>query len=447
MTRKFVIFALAFFFSISGTTRAQETNELKLTLPQAIQLALKQNKNLQLARLNVLESGAKKAITRSNYFPHIKNESLLLHVTELAGVKIPAGAFGHQPTTGPIPENPLILSQGGLTSYTSGTGLTQPLTQLFKIHEADRAAQADLNISRIKVDEAENNIALKTRQLYFAILITQSKQKAAAEELTATMLKGQETREAVERGRALDAAILESHASELEARQTALTLELQIHDLTLSLNDLMGIPLETKLTLTESDEQQSIPFSRQDARKIAMQHSPEIREAKEIVRKAKAGLSAAKEEYIPDITALARYSYQDGVPLLARNFGTFGVNFSFEIFDGGKRYEEVRASRIRLTQAETNLARLEEDIIVQVETAYDKVEQLRSLVAVTQEALKVRAEAARIANEQFQEDAALASVRDSAKAKLSSARATALEAMLGLSLAEGDLKRIIGETP
>ena len=42
-------------------------------------------------------------------------------------------------------------------------------------------------------------------------------------------------------------------------------------------------------------------------------------------------LTAAKSAYIPDITAFARQSYQDGVPFLVHNFGTFGVNLSFPV--------------------------------------------------------------------------------------------------------------------
>jgi len=119
-------------------TDAQETSPMRLTLSQAIDLALKQNKTLGLARLAVSDSEQKREVARSAYFPHIRNESTVLHITELAGVEVPAGAFGVTPATGPIPGENLFLGQGALTAYTSGTGLSQPLTQMFKIHESNR---------------------------------------------------------------------------------------------------------------------------------------------------------------------------------------------------------------------------------------------------------------------------------------------------------------------
>src|ERR1700732_5194929 len=231
---------------------AQVGTPVALTLSQAIDLALKQNRSLKLAQLSVVDSEQKKEIARAAYFPHIKNESGVLHVTELEGVAIPAGAFGNFASTGLIPGQSLFIDQGSLTSYTSGTGLTQPLTQMFRINESNRAATADINTAKIQVNQAENEVALRVRQLYYAVLIAQLKQRAAAEEVNASQIKAQESVDAVQQGRALDLAALESRAALLDARQSGLTLNLQIHDLMLSLDDLLGLPLNTNLQLDEN---------------------------------------------------------------------------------------------------------------------------------------------------------------------------------------------------
>jgi outer membrane protein TolC len=432
----------------AGGARAQSTAPMPLTLSQAIDLALRQNRDVKLAQLAVIDSQHKKEIAHSDYFPHISNESAVLHITELAGVDIPAGAFGNHPSTGPIPGTNLFLDQGALTSYTSGTGLKQPLTQMFKIRQSNRAATADINTAKVQVDQAENDIALKVRQLYYGILIAQLKQQAAAEEVAATQVKVQEGMEDVQRGNALDVVVLESRASALDARQAALVQRLQIHDLTISLNDLLGLPLNTALVLDTGTSRapMSIP-SREECIRLAQEHSPQMRAAKLTVEKAKAGLSAAKDAYIPDVTGLARYSYQSGIPLLVHNFGTFGVSFSYDVFDGGRRIAEVKDARTQLSQAELNLEKVEDEVAVQVETAYDKVEQLQDLAGVAEEVLQARTEASRVTDRQFEQNAALASARAEARAKAISAQASALEATLGLSLAQGDLKRTIGELP
>jgi len=421
---------------------------MHLTLSQAIDLALKQNRSLGLARLAVVDSEHKKEIARSAYFPHIKNESSVLHVTEFAGVEIPAGTFGVHQVTGPIPGETLFIDQGALTSYTSGTGLTQPLTQMFKIHASNRAATADINTAKIQVNQAENEVALKVRQIYYELLIAQLKQQAADEEVRASQVKDQEAQDAVRTGRALDVAALEGRAGLLDAKQSALTQSLQINSLSLTLNDLLGLPLHTQLQLDSDPSEASLSIpSREECIQIAEEHSPEIRSAQQSVIKAEAGLSAAKDAYIPDVTGLARYSYQSGVPLLVHNFGTFGFTLSYDLFEGGRRNAEIRDSRTLLTQAELNLAKVKEEVAVQVEAAYDKVEQLQNMVGVAEEALKVRIEVARLSDRQFEQNAALASARAEAQAKAVSAKASYLEANLGLSLAQADLKRTIGQMP
>jgi len=419
-----------------------------LSLSQAIDLALKQNRNLKLAQLGVVDSEHKKEIARAAYFPNIKNESSLLHVTELAGVDIPAGAFGAPSATGPLPANTLFIGQGSLTAYTSGTGLTQPLSQMFKIRESNRAAIADLNTARIQVNETENDIALKVRQLYYGILIAQSRLRAATEEANASQLNAQESVDAAAQGRALDVTVLESRAAVLDAKQSALTQNLQIHDLMLSLDDLLGLPLNSQLQLEDAIDAAPVSTpSREECIHIAHEQSPEIRKAQQAVIKAKAGLGAAKDAYIPDVTGLARYHYQSGVPLLVHNFGTFGFNVSYELFDGGRREGEIKDSRTLLSQAELNLAEVEDQTAVQVETAFDKVEQLKGMLGVAEEALAVRTEAARLSDRQFEQNAALASARAEAHAREASAKASLLETNLNLFLAQSDLKRAIGQLP
>jgi outer membrane protein TolC len=434
--------------AIFPAARAQQTTAMHLTLPQAIDLALKQNRSLGLARLGVTDSEHKKQIARSDYFPHIKNESTVTHLTEFAGVEIPAGAFGNHASTGAIPGETLFLDQGLLTTYTSGTGLTQPLTQMFKIRESNRAATADINSAKIQVDQAEDDVVLKVRQVYYSLLIAQIKKQAAVEQMDSSQIKEREAQDAVRNGSALDVSALEGRAGLLDAKQEVLTETLQIHSLSLTLSDLLGLPLETQLDLDSDPSMGSLSTpTREECIQIAQDHSPEIRSAQQAVVKAKAGLAAAKDAYIPDVTGLARYSYQSGIPFLVHNFGTFGVSFSYDLFDGGHRIAEIKDSRTLLSEAELNLAKVKDEVAVKVETAYDKVEQLQNMVGVAEEALEVRVELARLSDRQFEQTEVLASNRSEAHAKAASAKASYLEATLGLSLAQADLKRTIGQLP
>ena len=160
-------------FTTTSVAQQSTANPMQLTLEQAIDLALKQNHSVHLRSLSVEQMQSKKDEARSNYLPQIKASGSVLHVTELEGVAIPAGAFGSYPSTGPVPAKSLVIDQGGLTGYMGGVGLEQPITQLFRIHQANIAAKQDLLIARTELDQTQDAIALQVRQLYYNILINQ----------------------------------------------------------------------------------------------------------------------------------------------------------------------------------------------------------------------------------------------------------------------------------
>jgi outer membrane protein TolC len=421
---------------------------MRLTLEQAINLALKQNRSIHLRSLSVDQTQSKKDEARSNYLPQLKTSGSILHLTELEGVEIPAGSLGSYPSTGPVPTQSFFVGQGSDTAYTGGVGLEQPLTQLLRIHHANVAAQQDVLIAKTELDQTQDAIALQVRQLYYNILITQQKLKASQDQLTADQIKDEESQSDVARGNALELSALQSKAAILQAQQDSLTLRLQGNDLRRQLADVLGLPVETAIDLDPGAAAVAIDIpSRLDAVRIALDQNQDLKAARQTLVKAQAGMAAARDAYIPDVTALSRYSYQSGVAFFAHNFGTFGFSFSYDLFDGGRREAKIREARSEVHSAEVAVDKLQSEIEVQVKGIYDRVDELRQMVDVAEQVLKVRAEVARLSDRQFEQSAALNSARSQSHADLASATASLLEANCDLSLEEADLKRAIGQMP
>jgi outer membrane protein TolC len=418
----------------------------RLTLTEAVHLAISQNRALRIARLKVTENEHKKAGEYSAYFPAITNQSNALHITDLQVVEIPSGTFGIVGAT-PIPAQGLLLPQGQLTFFSVGTMIAQPLTQLIRIHQANRIAAAEVAGSRDDLKKAENQVALDVHTLYFGILIARLQRHAAEQQSAYAGEHLRESEEDIRNGAALKIAAIEGRASLLESQQAVITADLQIADLTTELNDLLGLSLDTRLELDPAVPATLDQRSREEYVRTAWSSHPEILAAMEVVRKARAGVIAAKSAYIPDITAYARHSYQDGVPFLVRNFGTFGFNLSWDVFDFGKRREAVREREAQLGQAEENLQRLKEEVAVTIERSYNKVERTRSLVQVANEVVKLRQEGERLAGNQFTQGVILVSERRHATAATYKAQADYLQARLGYLLAWAELEQAVGRTP
>jgi outer membrane protein TolC len=384
---------------------------------------------------------------KSAYFPTIKNESRVFTVTDTQFIQIAAGSLGTVAGT-PIPASSVILNQGGETFVTSGTGLVQPLTQLFtRVKPANEAARADLGATRADAQETENEVALKVHELYYRVLITQLHHSATEARIKAAEDLQSERTQQVKYGSALDEDVIESHAQSLQAKQELLSTELQLSDLTMQLNDVTGLPLTTQLDLDPSVPGVHDTCEREECVKVALQSHPEIVAAREELRKANAAVQLSKADYVPDVTAFARYSYQNNVPFLAHNFGSFGFELTYDIFDGGRRRAAVRESDAQAAEAKENLARVTEDVELRLQIAYNKLQRTREMVQVSQELYALRAESSRVFTQQLQKGEALQSQVQNAVAQEYDAKTSLLQAQLDYIQAGDEVTQAMGLTP
>ena len=425
---------------------AQPAEVRRLNLPEAVHLALQQNRALKIARLKVAENEHKKSGERSAYFPSLTNKSSALYVTDLQNIGIPAGALGTA-GGGLVPSRNVTIPQGGNHLFSSGTTLAQPLTQLIRIREANRIAAAEVAASRDDLKKTENQTALEVHNLYFGILIARLQKQAAEQQNGYAAAHLRESEEDVRNGSALKVAAIEDAAGVLQSRQAVLTADLQIADLSVELNDLLGLPLETRLELDPAVPADFDVRPREEYVRTAWSENPEIRAAENTVRKARAAVAAAKAAYLPDVTAFAHQSYQDGVPFLVHNFGTFGVNLSWDVFDFGKRRFAVHEREDQLAQAEENVRRLKDEAAVTIDRSYNKLRRTKSLLEVADQVVKLREESERLAENQLAHGVVLVSDKRQATAATYKAQADLLQTKLGYLLAWAELEQAAGQTP
>jgi outer membrane protein TolC len=433
--------------AVSVGAQTAETAARHITLAEAVQLALKQNHVVRIAQLEVEAKQHAKEIAHSGYFPDVTNESRIFTVTDSQFIQIPAGRFGTVDGT-PIPERSVTLNQGGKSFVTSGTTLSQPLTQLFtRIKPANDAAQADVNASRAGAQETRNEVALKVHQIYYQLLIAQLRRSAMEAKIRADQDLEIERVEQVRYGSELNEALIETRAQLLESKQNLLTTELQISDLTMQLDDVTGLPVTTQLTLDSEVPAVQETCAREECVKVALESHPEVVAAREEVKKASAGVRLAKADYFPDFAAFARYSYQSDVPFLARNFGTFGGVLTYDLFDGGRRGAALGESHSKLAEARENLARVTDDVELGVQTALNKLDRTKEMVDVSEQVAALRNESSRVTAQQLLRGEALQSQADAAVARELDAKALLLQSQLGYLQAHDELLQAMGVAP
>jgi outer membrane protein TolC len=449
MIRHAASLAAALLLVCVAALAAQETKSpapRRITLDEAVQLALKHNHVVRIAAYKVEEKQRTKEIARSAYFPILRNDSNLAELTDTQFIAIPAGSLGIVGGT-PIPAGAAVLNQGKREIITSGTSLTQPLAELWKIRPANDVAAAGVKAARSQAHQVEDEIALAVHKLYYRILTVQAHREAAEARIKASEDLQNERVQQVKYGSTLEEEAIESRAKSLEAKQDLLTTELQLSDLTMQLDDAIGLPLTTPLVLDAGVRQPVDSCEREECLRIALESHPEIAEARAEVEKASAAVRFARRQYLPDVEAFARYSYQDNVPFLARNFGTFGVHFGYDLFDGGRRGAAVGEHQAQLAQAQENLARIREEVEVRVQTAYNKLERTRQMMKVSEELLSLRVESRRIAAQQLEKGSALQSQVAAAAVQELDAKATLLQSQLDYVQAQDEMTVATGKTP
>jgi outer membrane protein TolC len=419
-----------------------------ITLQEAVQLALKRNHVVKIAGYQVEQKQHAKEVARSRYLPSIQNDTQLLRITDTQFIEIPRGSLGTIGGT-PIPEKPAVLNQGGHTSFTSGTMLVQPITQLFtKIRPQNDIAHAELEATRAQEKQTENDIALKVHKLFYLVLIAQLHYKSTEAKIQAAQDLHSERIEQVKYGSALEEEAIASEAEALQAKQELLSTGFQLSDLNLQLDDAIGLPLNTPLELDPDVPASDEPCARDACVKTALESNPSILAAREEVRKATAAVRLSKGDFVPDVTAFARYSHQnDSVPFLAQDFGTFGVHLNYELFDGGRKRAALHESDAQLKAAKENLARANDEVELAVQVAYNKVQRTQQMVSVSQKILSLRTESNRVFAQQLQNGVALRSQAANATAQAAEAQAQLLQSHLDFLQARHELTQAIGITP
>src|SRR5258706_4627696 len=368
-----------------------------LTLDEAVSLATQHNSSIKIAGEKVKEMDARVRSARASYFPALTNDSTAAHIAQQQRIEIPQGALGVYPSVGPLPGAGVSLAQGKPNFLLSTTTFSQPITQFFKTRAGVEVARADAAGARADTLRTVDEIAFKVKEIFYAILTTERRRDAIDAQIRAAELRIVETRNAIESGVTLEVKAAEVRAQIAQATHVRGQLQDSIADMRLELADMAGLPLETDLDLAPPAASDSISAPTTSvAVNAALAQNPEIEAAGRQVEKARAGVNAARAEYIPEVSAFAQYIHQDGAPFVSSNNGAIGLRLTWTVLEFGKRRGQVLERRAQAAQAEESLAHARRRIQIEVEKAIRKLnraetalDSARQLFASTKEARRV----------------------------------------------------------
>jgi outer membrane protein TolC len=392
----------------------------RLTLEEAKQLALSNNKALALARLNVNEKHYAKAAAWKDYLPKFIANETYFHFNDNLGtvVTVPRGSLGILPIGG------ATIAANVLNQDTSLTTLfvAQPITKLIAVNAAVQIARADENAAKAQLDKGTRDLLSGVAQAYYGLL--GAKRIQTTVELQIKLL------EQVMEVKPLP----EARIGLVEARQGLLQVRGQVEELTQQFNDLLGLPACTVLELVDPIPAELPVRCADNAVQLALAHNPEVREAEQTIAKARAALQVARADYLPDINMIGGYANQTGASYIQPNISYLGLVGTWTMFEWGKRRDISRQRKTQIALAQQNLQVTIDKVQLNARKTYSAFEQAREGYKLAGEMVEARKEAEKKAT-------GLAVVQ--AKAETSRAELEQMKAEIAYRVAHAQLAAIL----
>ena len=232
---------------------------------------LTNNKLLKLAALNVQGKGHATSAARSDYFPKIIGNTVYLHFSDALGTVVSTQG---RPLLGISPRTRAVNVLNQDTSFTN-VAVLQPITDLLKVRQGVRIAQADEHIAQAQLEKGTRELLGDMEQFYWGLLATQRIRAGVIEGYSGAQKLAQ-------------LGTVETRTAFLEARQALQQVNVQLADLQEQLNILLDMPPCTILELIEPPLPGPPVACADDAIKLAMETSPDLREAAANIAKAEA---------------------------------------------------------------------------------------------------------------------------------------------------------------
>ena len=158
---------------------------VRITLEEAKQKALANNKLLNLASLNAEAKAFAIKAARADYFPKISATSMYLHFNDELGTVLTtpgrsvSGPLGR--TLLSFPSSTLDAAVVNQDSRITNVGTVQPITDLLKVRQGVKIAQADQQIAMSQLHKGMREVASGVEQLYWGLLYARRLETGAAE--------------------------------------------------------------------------------------------------------------------------------------------------------------------------------------------------------------------------------------------------------------------------
>jgi outer membrane protein TolC len=416
----------------------------ELTLEQAVALALRENRQVKVARLEFDKYDDRLAVLKTRRLPLFEYSLLATQLVNTVDFNLKRGDLGTLTGVGPIPEKDITVSAPKRPAFFTTANLFQPLSQQYRLGLMKRKLETGREIASEQLRGKQLEIANNVKRAYYAVLHSQSALKAVEQTLKLYQELDRVTDQYVVQQVALKADSLEVKTRVQKIVYEAMTLRDQLEDQREKLNNLMGRDIRTEFRVRPVPEVALYEVDLKAAREEALASRPEMKEAKFKIEVAKYDRRIKKSEYIPDLSVGMRYVSVQDVTLLPNHIVQVGFHLTWEPFDWGRKRREMSEIDKTMAQAEIDLREIQNQIQIEIGDKFRKLRQSRQALLTAQLGQDAARENVRVLNARFAAQEALIKDVFQSQAGLAEANHQYQQALLSFWTAKADFEKALG---
>lgn len=433
---KAFIIAFISFTIIPFIVFAQE--EKNITIDEAINLAMKNSKNLKISESKVLSAEAKVNETNTNLYPTLKLSSGYTRLSEVQPFK-----FNFQGRD--IEISPTILN-----NYQIRLGLQYPIFTGFRLENTSRMMELNAMATEKDYESEKTKLVYDVRTAYWSIKNLEASLKSINENIRQVQSHLTDIQNFYENGLATENDVLKVKVQLSNLELTKIDLENALNLSKINFCILVGLPATTKINLTSEINPEIVDYA--DLPRLldlAYKNRPELKAMelrKEASRKA---ISVARSGWYPQILLGANYYYnrpnQRLMPLQDKFYGTwdFGITLSYDIWNWMSTKYQTQQAEASFYQSDLGYQQLKDGITLEVSQNYFAYLKAKEKIRVAKEIVQQAEENFRVTNEKFKNGLIASSELLDAEVALLNAKISYNNSLLEFEIAKAKLEKSI----
>ncbi len=418
---------------ICGNLRGGEKPPLRLTLREAVQIALQQNPQVQISHLSVAQSEQDRVQARAALLPQANFE------TFDKAQRFNLEAF----IGGPLPQTP--QHAGPFQVFQAGPGFSFPLLDLTlwrrwqASYHAVRASEAQ------ELTVREQTVLLVVSQ-YLGSLRAAADVKAAQSRVELAQALYDQAADLQKNGVGTGLDTLRANVQLQNEKQRLIEAETQFNTLRYGLVRLLNLEPRQSVELADQVSFFETPeFTAEQSLEQAFSSRPEMKALRSQEQVALAQEKAARASRLPKLTVTGGWAYQGlSAPSSIPSY-QYQATMDVPLFTSGRIRAEVTKADLELKKIAQNIEDLKNQIALEAKTSIAQLESARQEVEVANQGVKLAQDELAQARDRFQAGVANNIEVITAQDELARANDNQIRALYSYNQARADLARAIGQ--